>query len=579
LIAAGGDLTSMLGAGGMPQISISAGGVDRRIPLGNRTIIGRAENSHVRLADRSLSRNHAEILRREGASYLVDLGSTNGTFLNGVRLESERPLRDGDVIVLGEITMVYHETLGQPQSPEEFLDELGGGVQEPTRVTMNQPLPAPAARSYPLTDLVRRATRRPTSPGEAAPGGNVLAILSQASSALLSHHPMPELFERILDLVLSAIPAERAAIVLLDDETAAPVIRARRSRDGADALEHVSEVIVRRVIDEHLGLLLPDVFADLRLRGRNSIVAGAIRSAMCVPLWVAATAGQPTRVLGLVYLDSRARTPGFTETDLEILTVLANVAAAQLETARLLEESREKRRLEEDIRLAADIQSRVLPRMAPAVPSLDIAAATRPCRTVGGDYFDLLLDGDGLCLALGDVSGKGLGAAMLMIALRAAVRAHWATGPLAEATARINATFHQNVPDDKYATFFIGRLDPHSGQMRYVNAGHNRPLLVRANGNWEALGRGGTVLGMFDTASYEEADATLEPGDTLLVFSDGVSDTWPDADAADAALVDLIRQGRELDAASLEREIFAATDRLGPALDDRTLLLLKRLPV
>jgi sigma-B regulation protein RsbU (phosphoserine phosphatase) len=564
----------------MPQISISAGGVDRRIPLGIRTIIGRAENSHVRLADRSLSRNHAEILQREGAHYLVDLGSTNGTFLNGVRLDSERPLRDGDVIVLGEITMVFHETLGQPQSPEGYLDELGMGLPEPTRVTMNQPLPAPAARSYPLTDLVRRATRRPTSASDPVPGGNVLAILSQASSALLSHHPLPELFERILDLVLSAIPAERAAVILLDDDTAAPVIRARRSRDGAGVLEHVSEAIVRRVIDEHLGLLLPDVFEDRRLRGRDSIVAGAIRSAMCVPLWVAATAGQPTRVLGLVYLDTRARTPGFTETDLEILTVLANVAAAKLETVRLLEDSREKRRLEEDLRLAADIQSRVLPQAAPAVPSLDIAAATRPCRTVGGDYFDLLLDGDGLYLALGDVSGKGLGAAMLMIALRAAVRAHWAGGPLAEATARINATFHQNVPDDKYATFFIGRFDPATGLLRYVNAGHNRPLLVRADGSWEALSRGGTALGMFDTATYDEAETNLEPGDSLLVFSDGVSDTWPDADAADAALVNLVHRGRELGAASLQREIFAATEQLaGRPLDDRTLLLLKRLPV
>jgi sigma-B regulation protein RsbU (phosphoserine phosphatase) len=559
----------------MPQISISAGGVDRRIPLGHRTIIGRAENSHVRLADRSLSRNHAEILQREGASYLVDLGSTNGTFLNGVRLDRERPLRDGDVIVLGEITMVFHESLGQAPAPQAYLDEMGVAGQEPTRVTMSAPLPAPAARSYPLTDLVRRATRRPT--GYAAPGGNVLAILSQASSALLSHHPMPELFERILDLVLAAIAAERAAIVLLDEETSQPVIRARRSRDGAGVLEHVSEAILRRVIDEHLGLLLPDVFEDLRLRGRDSIVAGAIRSAMCVPLWVAATAGQPTRVLGLVYLDSRARGPGFTETDLEILTVLANVAAAKLETARLLEESREKRLLEEDLRLAADIQSRVLPRVAPAVPTFDIAASTRPCRTVGGDYFDLLLDGDGLHLALGDVSGKGLGAAMLMIALRAAVRAHWASGPLTEATARINATFHQNVPDDKYATFFIGRLDPRSGRLRYVNAGHNRPLLVRSNGSWESLGQGGTVLGMFDTASYEETEAVLEPGDTLLVFSDGVSDLWPDADSADAALVDLIRRGRALDAASVQREIFAAADRLGRALDDQTLLLLKRL--
>jgi sigma-B regulation protein RsbU (phosphoserine phosphatase) len=561
----------------MPQISISTGGIDRRIPLGNRTVIGRAENSHVRLADKSLSRTHAEILQREGYSYLVDLGSTNGTFVNGVRLNRERALKDGDVIVLGEITMVFHENLSQPQVSERFLEEWEGH-QEPTRVTMQEALvPSPAARSYPLSDLVRRATRRPTGPSEQMPGAHVLGILSQASSALLSHHPMPELFERILDLVLSAIPAERAAIVLLEGEPPQPVIRARRSREGAGEIEHVSEAIARRVIDDHLGLLLPDVFADQRLRARASIVGGSIRSAMCVPLWVASV-GEPTRVLGLVYLDSRVRDPAFTETDLEILTVLANVAAAKLETARLLEESLEKRRLEEDLRLAADIQSRVLPRVAPSLQGYDIAAGTRPCRTVGGDYYDLLADGDLLYLALGDVSGKGLGAAMLMIALRAAVRAHWDTGTAAEAAARMNATVHQNVPDDKYATFFLGRLDTTTGRLIYVNAGHNHPLLVRATGAWEALARGGTALGMFETASYEEGEVTLEPGDSLLVFSDGVSDTWPDAASADMALIEYLQWGRSVEAAVLQGEIFAATDRLGPprALDDRTLLLLKR---
>jgi sigma-B regulation protein RsbU (phosphoserine phosphatase) len=564
----------------MPQISIrSTGGIDRQIPLGVRTVIGRAEESHVRIPDRSLSRSHAEIHQRDGASYLVDLGSTNGTYLNGVRLERERPLRDGDVIVLGEVTVVFHERLMPAPAPERLITDEDG-EHEPTRITAPvAPLPSPAARSFPVRDLVRRATQRRSTPSEPAPGARVLGILSQASGALLSHHPLPELFERIIDLMLSAIPAERAAIMLLEGEPPVPVIRASRSREGTPPLDHVSEAIARRVIDNHVGLLLPDVLEDYKLRGRASILSGAIRCAMCAPLWVATSEGAPTRVLGLVYLDSRARHPGFSETDLEILTVLANVAAAKLETARLLEESVEKRRMEEDLRLAADIQSRVLPRQAPAVPAFDIAASTRPCRTVGGDYFDMQVVGETLHLALGDVSGKGLGAAMLMIALRAAVRAHWATGALAEATARINATFHQNVPDDKYATFFIGRLDAATGRLLYVNAGHNRPLLVRANGTCESLGRGGTALGMFESATYEEAEVHMDAGDTLLVFSDGVSETWPDADIADAALVELVRRGRALDAASLQREIYAAVDRLPPprALDDRTLLLLKRL--
>jgi phosphoserine phosphatase RsbU/P len=577
----------------MPQISIrsvpgSGTGIPQRVALRGRTTIGRAEDSDVRLPDRSLSRRHAEILQRRDGCYLVDLGSTNGTYLNGARVPQESALHDGDVITVGEVTIVYHSG-GTDPSLLAPVPAPEGEWHEPTRLTSREPPPRPAPlpraptaeRSIPLTDIVHRATRRhETEQSAPLPTAQVLGILTQASAALLSHHPLPELFERILDFLMAAIPAERGAVMLLEGEPLVPVIKARRTREGAGALEKISDGIARRVIEGHMALLLPDVMEDNLLRTRVSILSGAIRCAMCVPLWVAASAGEPNRVLGLVYLDSRARSPGFSETDLEILTVLANVAAAKIETARLLEESLEKRRLEADMQLAADIQTRVLPHVAPQVPGFDVSATTRPCRTVGGDYYDLFLEGeDRLHLALGDVSGKGLGAAMLMIALRAAVRAHWTDGRLADATVRINATFHQNVPDDKYATFFIGRLDTHTGVLTYVNAGHNRPLLVRADGTCESLATGGTVLGAFETAAYDEDCTTLHPGDTLLVFSDGVSESWPDPDQADQQLCALVREGRTLDAATVQRNIFGAVDRLASPrpLDDRTLLVLKRL--
>jgi phosphoserine phosphatase RsbU/P len=566
----------------MPQISIRSvpgggTGLLQRVPLGGRTTIGRAEDSDIRLPDRSLSRRHAQILQRRDGCYLVDLGSTNGTYLNGARVPQESPLQDGDVITLGEVVIVYHASGSEPPVPALAQES---DWHEPTRLTSLERPPTPTVeRSIPLTDIVQRATtRHQVNQPEALPTGKVLGILTQASAALLSHLPLPELFERILDLLMAAIPAERGAIMLLEGDPPAPVIKARRTREGAGALNKISDGIARRVIEGHVALLLPDVMEDNLLRTRASILSGAIRCAMCVPLWVAASSGEPNRVLGLVYIDSRARTPGFSETDLEILTVLANVAAAKIETARLLEESLEKRRLEADMQLAADIQSRVLPHVAPVVPGFDVSASTRPCRTVGGDYYDLCLDGERLHLALGDVSGKGLGAAMLMIALRAAVRAHWQDGRLAEATGRINGTFHQNVPDDKYATFFIGRLETATGRLIYVNAGHNRPLLVRADGTCETLATGGTVLGAFETAVYDEDVTMLRPGDTLLVFSDGVSESWPDPDEADRALCAIVREGRTLDAATVQRNIFAAVDRLASPrpLDDRTLLLLKR---
>jgi sigma-B regulation protein RsbU (phosphoserine phosphatase) len=193
---------------------------------------------------------------------------------------------------------------------------------------------------------------------------------------------------------------------------------------------------------------------------------------------------------------------------------------------------------------------------------------------VGGDYYDFEHDGRTLHMVLADVSGKGTGAAMLMVALRATVRAHWQDGTLTEATTRINRTFYQTVPADKYATCFLARLEGPSGCLEYVNAGHNRPLLIRPNGQWCRLDAGGTVLGAFPETAYEQGTIVLEPGACLLVFSDGVSDAWCDHDEADRQLVNLVLARKQGEAAALRAEIFRAGER---TKDDRTLIVLERL--
>jgi sigma-B regulation protein RsbU (phosphoserine phosphatase) len=167
---------------------------------------------------------------------------------------------------------------------------------------------------------------------------------------------------------------------------------------------------------------------------------------------------------------------------------------------------------------------------------------------------------------------------MLMIALRAAVRAHWLEPDLAEATARMNATFHQNVPDDKYATFFVGRMDLATSTLEFVNAGHNPPLVVRADGRAETLTEGGTMLGAFPQAAYGTSQTALSPGDVLLIFSDGISDAWPIPPLAERALTDVVRQMPGADAATLQQEILVAATRAAghPPTDDRTLIVVRR---
>ncbi len=231
--------------------------------------------------------------------------------------------------------------------------------------------------------------------------------------------------------------------------------------------------------------------------------------------------------------------------------------------------------------MAADIQRRLLPAGSPEIPGYDIVGSNRPCLTVGGDYYDFMVHGGKVLMALGDVSGKGTGAALLMAVLRAAVRAHWHEGSMAEALEHINSTVCQNVPEGKYVTFFAARLETESGRLTYVNAGHNAPMLVRAEGAVERLEEGGMVLGMFEGVPYAEGAVELRSGDLIVAFSDGVSETF-DKDGGEFGeerLLDTLVGCRASGALDVEREILREVDAFAKgakATDDRTLIVLKR---
>jgi hypothetical protein len=490
----------------MAEISIDTGdGSRERFPLANeRVTIGRSRDSDIFLPDQWLSRHHAEILRKDAAFFLHDLGSKNGTLLNGEPVHGDRRLRHGDVITLGEHVLTF--------SIEQAADE--------------DSQPPEGTRIFSARELSDIKTKPSIDPEELQKQNRVLEVLSQAARSLLAHRPLPDLFEDVLNLLFAAVPCERGAILLLEGTPPEPTVKASRSRGGQPLLSKVSRSIARRVLERRETMLLPNLMEDTAFSTQDSILSTGIRSALCAPLWFTSASAEQDAVIGLVYLDSLAMNRPFTEEDARIVTALANVAAAKIENVRLLEESMEKRRLEDDMRVAAEIQRGLLPDSAPVVAGYGVVGSNRPCRTVGGDYYDFLVSESRLLMALGDVSGKGTGAALLMTVLRAAVRGHWADESVAEAVGRINSTVCQNVTAGKYITFFLARLEPASGRVDYVNAGHNPPLLIRRDGTIETLNEGGMVLGLFDSMPYEEGVAELRAGDTLLIFSDGVTETW-----------------------------------------------------
>jgi sigma-B regulation protein RsbU (phosphoserine phosphatase) len=290
--------------------------------------------------------------------------------------------------------------------------------------------------------------------------------------------------------------------------------------------------------------------------------------------------------LGMIVLASKAAVRQFNEADLELLVSLASVAALYLRNLALAQEAAERRRLEEELRLARHIQEALLPAGLPAVAGWELAGGNVPSRGVSGDYYEATLRRDGAecVLLVADVSGKGMAASLLTAALQA-----FCAGPIEDGLSpeaicgTLSRLLHRRTPPEKYATACVAALDLGSGRLRYANAGHNPALLVRARGGVERLGATGVPIALLPAATYGAAESVLEPGDLLLLYTDGfVEATDPDGaefglDRLEAIAVRHRASGGAALVAGLERELVEFARGVAFA-DDRTFVLARRLP-
>jgi sigma-B regulation protein RsbU (phosphoserine phosphatase) len=242
------------------------------------------------------------------------------------------------------------------------------------------------------------------------------------------------------------------------------------------------------------------------------------------------------------------------------------VFALLIENAHLTTRAVEQEKLRKDVALAAEVQRRLLPAGPPRSPFATLAAFTLPARLVGGDYYDFLdLGGGRIGIAVADVSGKGVAAALLMSAVQASLRVITSAGevPLSQLAARMNAFLYQSTGANKYATFFYAQLDEETRQLAYVNAGHNPPFLVRASDAGATvveLAAGGTVIGLFEEMSYESASVELQSGDLLVAFTDGVTEALDPSgeEFGEERLKDLLRSVRGAPADDVASHLAAA---------------------
>lgn len=294
------------------------------------------------------------------------------------------------------------------------------------------------------------------------------------------------------------------------------------------------------------------------------------------------------RVLGFLSLGPKRSEAPYSPSDVRLLESVALQTGLALENSRLTEEMAheiaQRERMARELEIARDVQQRLFPQESPAIAGLDYEGKCRPAATIGGDYYDFLpLPGGRLGFAIGDVSGKGIPAALLMASLRASLRglAISASGDIAELMANLNRLIYEASPSDRFATLFYGVFDPAARTFRYVNGGHNPPILFRpAIGEVVRLKEGGLMIGGFRSARYDQGCVPLSPGDTMVMFTDGISEAVnPEGEEfGEERVINALRADSGLPAARLGDRILDALDSFtsgAPQQDDITLVVVR----
>ena len=462
----------------------------RIVPIGKDAFgIGRRETNDLRLAGSEVSRDHAEIVAGSGGFLVRDKQSRYGTYVNDEPV-TEHPLVHGDRIRLGR----------------------SGGAELVFLLADNVPAQDKATTTA-IGDLRQ------------------IAALLDGLRALGSGRVLDDVLALVLDSAIEVTGAERGFIMLANAENTLEFKLARGKRQ--QTLPGTTFATSRKIPEEVFRTGDPRILADL-LDGELAnvhmgTVALGIRNVQCVPLKLVryvdkADAVADERRIGVLYLDSREKGSFLSGSTRGALETLATEAAVAIENARLYRETMEKAKMEQEMRIAAEIQQALLPRTGHSGAFFRTAAPSLPCRSIGGDFYDYVdLPTGAFGFALGDVAGKGPPAALLSAMMQGIFAAQAAASDTpCQTIARVNLALYKRGIESRFVTLMYGSLEP-DGRLTYCNAGHNPPLVV-GPGSVRRLEVGGPIVGLFESAVYQEETVVLAPGDWLIVFSDGVSE-------------------------------------------------------
>ncbi|MGL6226889.1 MAG: SpoIIE family protein phosphatase [Thermoguttaceae bacterium] len=482
---------------------------------GDSLIIGRHPCCEVVLDHGAVSREHARILRESDGFYLEDLHSRNGTSLNGQSLESKKKLYDGDVVRICDVELkviaenadselLRHDTGQHHDLSGVILDDsmLDEGIQITSQISLEgeKSVINPANAEMKLRALIEI-------------GRHLGSALDQVLPQLLTN-------------LLKIFPQADCAYILLNDEkTNRLELKAFRHRNprSQDSFR-ITRSIIERVVQSKAAILSDDAKNDSRFDPSDSIMNFHICSIMATPIMDS----EQRECLGAIQVDTRTSGKKFNYNDLDLLVSVAYQMAVAIENTRLHESAMQERMMERELNIAHHVQRGFLPIVHPKVPGYGFFDYYQPARFLGGDYYDFIPLRDGrIAITLGDVSGKGISAALLMAKLSAEVRySLLMESTLEQAMIRLNNSFSDSRWDDRFITFLLSVLDPRTNRIEYFNAGHLPPILVRPNDVPIELpnDNGGLPLGVMPGTEYRGCELELGPGESFVILSDGLTD-------------------------------------------------------
>ena len=400
-----------------------------------------------------------------------------------------------------------------------------------------------------------------------------LSILNRLAARIGAAGDCEQVIDHIVHQSRQAVSAEQVVISMLGRKDRNHLDTLARSITRSGQAFHLTQAMLGRMLHDPRPLLITDPAQDPRL-AEVSIESG-LDSLLCVPLLV------QSRVIGILAACNKSDGGHFDKDDERLLTIIAAQSAQVIENARLYAEEKALAMVQKEVELAREIQLGLLPRQPPTVAGYDIVGRSVPALTVGGDYFDYFpISDERLVVCLGDVSGKGIPASLLMANLQATLRGQTPADTEAGAClTRVNRMLYHNTLPDKYASLFLGILEPAAHRLEYAIAGHEPPLMVAAVP--QTLTSDGPVLGAIEEFDYRSKSIRLEIGDLLLVFSDGVTEAVNAQGEmfGKAALRSVLDEAAGLPSeAVVEAVLDAVTDHAGetPQRDDITLLAITR---